>query len=191
MKNRDKNQYRISFWEQIYPLLFALVTSCIVAYFFYKYEISMGDEINSVISNIIVFVSIIIGFIGVLLGILLSLKNEEKMKYFLCIIEKSILKRYFVEPMVAGISSIVWGCSIFFQNSLDSFFVDFMFKNLSISKILICIWLFFTIHMVTSAYRIMDFMFEVIFSDCTIQKRERIVEDENVKNELKEKYSKK
>lgn len=37
----------------------------------------------------------------------------------------------------------------------------------------------------------MDFMFEVIFSDCTIQKRERIVEDENVKNELKEKYSKK
>ncbi len=189
MNKKLINQYKVSVCEQLYPLFSAVLITCVAIYVLCKYDITFDTDLHSVISNIIVFVSIIIGFIGVLLGILLGLKNEERMEKFLSIIEKDILKRYFKEPMIAGVGSIMLGCSIFFQNEFDSFFTSLTYQYLTVSKVLICIWLFCTVYMIVSAYRIVDFMFEVIFSKEEIQEREIISENENTKKQLKDRYS--
>ncbi len=68
MNKKLINQYKVSVCEQLYPLF----SACIQIYVLCKYDITFDTDLHSVISNIIVFVSIIIGFIGVLLGILLG-----------------------------------------------------------------------------------------------------------------------
>ena len=50
-------------------------------------------------------------------------------------------------------------------------------------------WIFFTVNMLLTAHRLLNIMFELVFSDRKVQEREIIVEDEKKVRDLKEKHS--
>ena len=183
-----KNGYIGMLVEQKYPVFLSIIIAVAATYIFIKYPITLREEIGSVINNLIVFVSIIIGFIGVLLGVLLSLKNEKIILILFELKAKDTLKQYFRAPIFNGTSSILFGCIIFFHKAIDSL-AENIYGQMSLSECAVIMWIFFTVNMLLTAHRLLNIMFELVFSDRKVQEREIIVEDEKKVRDLKEKHS--
>ena len=187
MKSEKTNSKKAIF-ERNYRFLFSITIITVMLYVFIKYPIELGDEIENVVNNLIVFVSIIIGFLGVLLGVLLSLRHEKIVLALFEMEAKETLKYYFIMPLVSGTGSVLFGCTIFFRDAIDAF-IQNVYGYLVVSECIIIIWMFFTLYMLFSTCRLVSIMFELVFSDGKIQERERVVEDKKRTKELENKYS--
>ncbi len=185
--NIEKHTAKKADFEYYYPIIFSIILAIITTWLFIKYPIELGREIESVINNLIVFVSIIIGFLGVLLGVLLSLKNEKIIVLLFELREKDVLKHYFITPLISGSVSVLLGCVLFFRKIIDDCTND-IYGNLSVSECSVIIWLFLLSITIFSSYRLVDIMFELIFSK-KVQERKYINESEEKAKELENRYS--
>lgn len=187
MKSEKTNSKKAIF-ERNYPIIFSITIVTVMLYVFVKCPIELGNEIENVVNNLIVFVSIIIGFLGVLLSVLLSLRNEKIVLALFEMEAKETLKYYFTMPLVSGTGSVLFGCTIFFRDAIDAF-IPSVCGYLTVSECIIVVWMFFTFYMLFSTSRLVSIMFELVFSDGKIQERESVVEDKKRAKELENKYS--
>lgn len=188
---RTENKEKIhAYCESLYPLVLSVLIAGGSLYVSINKVVAIGDGLWNIINSIIVFTSIIVGFLGVLLGILFSLRNQYTINILFKNKTKDILRRYFIAPMITGVLSVFTGCLLFVNVGLDSMFDNVCYRELTMSDIALCLWIFLTTYMITSAYRIISIIMRIIFSNDEEIIREKVELDQMHKDKLKEKHSK-
>lgn len=166
--------------EEIFPLCLSILFFFISVLLIPK-GVKIPPNFDNLLTAVTTFSSILLGFLSVSLTILLSIKNSELIKYIFKFTNREKLKRYFQVPIVIGFLYILLTISLYFYEK---------YVQLTIGKMVLCLWISIGIYFLSSSYRVIDIVLSIVFKDphATEKRPESKAIDPTREQELKEKY---
>jgi hypothetical protein len=143
------------------------------------------NNFNKLLDGTVVFSSVIIGFLGVVLAILLSIRNDEIVKYIFNRKERTLLLEYFNHALISGFATIVITISLYFQNSIYRLQIGHFY----IGNVPFYLWVFIIVFFIVSAARIIMIIMDIVFLPTKDEKKQGSVKlNQNKSNDLRNKY---
>lgn len=162
-----------------------IMLSVLATVFFAISSIRILDNTDGVMNAIISLTSILLGFIGVIITLLfglsqsmiLSIVFDERYNY------QKRLKRFFVVSCCTGFMLLILSILMLFKNTVKSISTVWIWYILKNS------FVFFFVYFLTSSFRLIYIVIELVFLACTQYDKPNDVHEENIDyTELRDKY---
>lgn len=179
MKRKEK-------WERYYPLLIAIVF--VIIAIFINPNLYILDDVDSILSAVISFASIIIGFLGALVALIFSTEN----RIMRIVIEDEYysarMKKFFLRPIQSGFIWIFLSILFSFRATLHNICLANKIDGDRVILISKLIWLYLFVYFLISSYRAINIILKIVFTGN--EKKKADGEDEIMPDEEYEKIKK-
>lgn len=150
--NENKRDLILYYWEKYYPFFFSALS--IIVFGFIGLSVKTNN-LEKIIDGSINLASIITGLLGALLGILISVKDSPLVKYIFQKQHKTRIFSYIKQTIYSGFFTIGFAALLYVH-------VDKNACPTLISQILLFCWLACATFLLSSSYRIISILMEIL-----------------------------
>lgn len=189
MKKDEKRKKIGKIFEIWYPIICALIITSLYLIFFKNVKV---DNLDTILSNIISYTSIIITFIGVLISLVYGFANTMSVFKIIYSDEgtKNLLHRYFKAGITSGFLLVILTISLFFRATLaDWLTITIKSLQFELMGAIKTLWVFFLPYFTLSSYRVISLVLRAAFSSSMVSDSEENSKKIPEHSELQEKYN--
>lgn len=118
------------FWEKFFPYIIAIIPSIVLVII--DKNFIEDKNLNDALNALIMVASLVIGFIGAILPVVMSMRNDSKVRYVFEHDTEKLFLKYIKQTIITGIILILIAFSLYFREQyVDSIYYNYSFALLS------------------------------------------------------------